>query len=79
MSGNVYEWVQDCYHASYEEDGSRPEDGSAWTGNCGGSNPVIRGGAFIELPRHLRSARRSQSPPTTRHAILGCRCVRPNP
>ena len=35
MSGNVYEWVEDCWHDTYDE---APADGSAWLeandGNC---------------------------------------------
>jgi formylglycine-generating enzyme required for sulfatase activity len=31
MDGNVWEWVEDCWHASYE---GAPRDGTAWTGNC---------------------------------------------
>jgi formylglycine-generating enzyme required for sulfatase activity len=39
MRGNVSEWVQDCYHKSYE---GAPSDGSAWTiGDC--SLRVVRG------------------------------------
>ena len=32
MSGNAFEWVQDCWHNSYKEDGmedAAPADGSA--------------------------------------------------
>ena len=55
MHGNVWEWVEDCWHNSYAR---APADGSAWTrgGDCG--RRVVRGGSLIYFPRHLRSARR---------------------
>jgi len=52
MHGNVWEWVQDCWHDNYS---GAPTDGSAWTkGDC--SYRVIRGGAFNGKPTDLRSA-----------------------
>jgi formylglycine-generating enzyme required for sulfatase activity len=55
MLGNVWEWVEDCWHGSYS---SAPDDGSAWTtgGNCGGR--VLRGGSWSVNPRGLRAANR---------------------
>jgi formylglycine-generating enzyme required for sulfatase activity len=54
VHGNVYDWVEDCWNATYEE---APTDGSAWTaGNC--SRHVLRGGAFSREPQTLRSAAR---------------------
>ncbi len=42
MAGNVWQWVQDCYHDNYD---GAPTDGSAWTsGDC--SRRVIRGGCW---------------------------------
>lgn len=41
MSGNVWEWAQDCWNDSY---GGAPSDGSAWmSGDC--SEHVVRGGS----------------------------------
>jgi formylglycine-generating enzyme required for sulfatase activity len=52
MAGDVWQWVQDCYHGDYN---GAPSDGSAWTtGNC--SNRVVRGGSWNYGPRNLRSA-----------------------
>ena len=52
MSGNVWEWVQDCWNESYQ---GAPSDGSAWTsGNCG--QRVLRGGSWFNYPSYLRSA-----------------------
>lgn len=63
MSGNVWEWVEDCWHKDYQ---GAPTDGSAWLeaggGNCGGR--VIRGGSWFYSPGLLRASYRSGSAPT---------------
>jgi formylglycine-generating enzyme required for sulfatase activity len=46
MSGNVWEWVEDNYHADYKD---APTDGSAWQGDD--ANRVLRGGSWIVSPR----------------------------
>jgi formylglycine-generating enzyme required for sulfatase activity len=52
--GNVSEWVEDCYHATYQ---GAPADGSPWTtDNC--LRHVIRGGSFLQNARQLRTASR---------------------
>ena len=57
MSGNVWEWVQDCWNDSYA---GAPSDGRAWEqGSC--SFRVLRGGSWIDTPRGLRSTVRSFS------------------
>jgi formylglycine-generating enzyme required for sulfatase activity len=54
MTGNVWEWTQDCYHDSYN---GAPTDGSAWTsGDC--YQRVLRGGSWINTPKGLRAALR---------------------
>ena len=57
VHGNVWEWVEDCWHGNYE---GAPTDGSAWTsgGNCGWR--VLRGGSWFNGSRYLRSAVRSR-------------------
>ena len=56
MLGNVGEWVQDCWNASYS---GAPTDGSAWVdGDC--NTRVIRGASWYDGPRHLRGANRSK-------------------
>ena len=54
MHGNVWEWVEDCWHGNYA---GAPRDGSAWTrgGYC---NRVLRGGSWLNNPAALRSANR---------------------
>ena len=57
-AGNVWEWVEDCYHENYN---GAPEDGSAWKeaggGNCG--QRVVRGGSWNLTPELLRSSNRT--------------------
>ena len=58
MAGNVYEWVQDCYHDSYE---GAPTDGSAWE-SPETSDRVIRGCAWINGPSSHYSTIRNRRP-----------------
>ena len=55
VHGNVWEWVEDCWHTSYAD---APKDGRAWTtgGDC--TLRVLRGGSWINEPRLLRAAYR---------------------
>ena len=56
VHGNVWEWVEDCWHEDYV---GAPGDGRAWTvgGDCEGR--VLRGGSWGHKPQYLRSALRS--------------------
>jgi formylglycine-generating enzyme required for sulfatase activity len=72
MAGNVYQWVQDCYHDNYN---GAPTDGSAWTsGDC--SYRVVRGGSWDDTPGYLRSAVRGRSTSEIRNYNLGFRVAR---
>ena len=73
MSGNVWEWVEDCWHASYD---GAPLDGSAWVlrGDC--SKRGMRGGAWNDVPRLLRSALRHWIPSGHRYSSVGFRVAR---
>lgn len=52
MHGNVWQWVEDCWHDNYD---GAPSDGSAWiSGDC--SRRVLRGGSWSNGPRLLRAA-----------------------
>ena len=55
MHGNVWEWVEDCLHRSYE---GAPADGSAWIAGGECSLRVIRGGSWHYDPDGARSASR---------------------
>jgi formylglycine-generating enzyme required for sulfatase activity len=72
MAGNVWQWVQDCYHGDYKE---APTDGSAWT-NGGCSDRVVRGGSWSYEPLFLRSALRIRLSTNSRTRGLGFRVGR---
>jgi formylglycine-generating enzyme required for sulfatase activity len=71
-AGNVWEWVADCYHASYA---GAPSDGTAWVGgDC--ARRVVRGGSWVGKPVYLRSASRTRVTPDFRHNLIGFRLAR---
>jgi formylglycine-generating enzyme required for sulfatase activity len=72
MSGNAWEWTEDCWHDSYV---GAPADGSAWTtGDC--SLRVLRGGSWYSYPQYLRSASRNRDLPGDRIINVGFRVAR---
>ncbi len=72
MAGNVWQWVEDCYHYYYN---GAPSDGSAWTlGDCSG--PVVRGGSWFDGPQVLRSADRDSLTADGRGYYVGFRVGR---
>jgi formylglycine-generating enzyme required for sulfatase activity len=73
MSGNVWEWVQDCWHDSYR---GAPSDGSAWTGSCSGDGRGLRGGSWVSGARYARAAIRSYFLPGIRDDGFGFRLAR---
>lgn len=89
MSGNVSEWVQDCYHEHYS---GGPVDGRAWTTGEGGrakiageqdsakgieecKSRVLRGGSWLSWPQNARSAHRLSLPPDSSGSSFGFRPV----
>jgi len=71
MHGNVWEWVQDEWHDSYE---GAPTDGSAWEDGSG-ANRVIRGGSWYYDAGNCRSANRCGDDPGFRGSYLGFRLL----
>ena len=72
MSGNVREWVQDCWHGSYV---GAPSDGRAWEeGDC--RRRVIHSGSWYGKLSYLRSANRFWYTTNFRNNNLGFRIVR---
>ena len=74
MSGNVFEWVEDSYHDSYN---GAPTDGSAWSGD--GAKRVLRGGSWFSVPSLARSAVRINVTPAYRDYDDGFRVARTLP
>jgi formylglycine-generating enzyme required for sulfatase activity len=71
MHGNVWEWVQDKWHDSYD---GAPTDGSAWEGV--GADRVFRGGGWYGRAGNCRSADRGLGDTRHRVKVLGFRLLR---
>jgi len=73
-SGNLWEWVQDCWHETYD---NAPSDGSAWESDCDKSSArVRRGGAWDGNVNSIRSAIRSPGGDRDRSNLYGFRVAR---
>ncbi|MGY3264304.1 SUMF1/EgtB/PvdO family nonheme iron enzyme [Lysobacter sp. HA35] len=72
VTGNVSEWVADCWHSSYRR---APRDQRAWF-NPGCRQRVLRGGSWASAPAQTRSAWRSGLDADTTNARIGFRVVR---
>jgi formylglycine-generating enzyme required for sulfatase activity len=72
MYGNVFEWVQDCWHEDYA---GAPEDGSAWAGgDC--NLREMRGGSWFTTPSYVRPAYRNRFAADYASSSIGFRIVR---
>jgi formylglycine-generating enzyme required for sulfatase activity len=72
MSGNVWEWVQDCWNDNYDD---APADGSALTtGEC--SQRVLRGGSWGNNPQVSRATSRGKGRAAYRDGFQGFRLAR---
>ena len=73
MSGNVWEWVEDCWHENHS---GAPTDGTAWGkengGDCG--LRVIRGGSWggIRVLARVLPGRVLRRRPQLRHWLSSC-------
>ena len=72
MQGNVWEWVEDRWHNSYD---GAPDDGSAWTAGSD-SRRVVRGGSWGNSQGVLRSTVRVRYDTAYRGAGVGFRVAR---
>ncbi|NBB92701.1 MAG: SUMF1/EgtB/PvdO family nonheme iron enzyme [Gammaproteobacteria bacterium] len=72
MSGNVMEWVDDCWHDSFVR---APSDGTAWV-NPGCERRVIKGASWSSTPAMSRSAFRISSSTSSTDMRVGFRIVR---
>lgn len=73
MIGNVWEWVEDSWHDSYND---APIDGSAWHGD---TQHVLRGGSWDDIPQISRVAARNRNEAADRFDDFGFRIERPLP
>jgi formylglycine-generating enzyme required for sulfatase activity/predicted Ser/Thr protein kinase len=72
MLGNVFEWVQDCWHDDYT---AAPADGSAQV-EAGCSEREMRGGSWFSTPRYVNAAYRNRFEHGYRSSSIGFRVVR---
>jgi len=69
--GNVWEWVEDCFHDSYA---GAPSDTAAWQSDPACTYHVARGGSWNpRLATQLRSAARGRVTTALRNSNLGFR------
>ncbi len=74
MHGNVYDWVEDCWHSDYQ---GAPSDGSAWTSGGVCQVRILRGGSYDDTPVLVRSANRDGNITSDRYNLFsGIRVAR---
>jgi formylglycine-generating enzyme required for sulfatase activity len=72
MSGNVWEWTQDCWNNNFS---GAPAEGTAWTsGDC--AKRVRRGGSSYNPPRFASATNRSWDDTAVRNNFNGFRLAR---
>ncbi len=72
MTGNEFEWVQDCYHWSYD---GAPDDGAVWNGGeC--RVRTMRGCSWFVDSAHMRAGYRNYSDSSNRSEVIGFRVAR---
>ncbi len=75
LSGNVWEWTQDCANGNFQ---GAPIDGRAWlSGDC--TQRISKGGSAADSKEYLRAAARDADALTKRYNFLGLRVVRTGP
>lgn len=72
LFGNVFEWVEDCWHESYQ---GAPTNGSAWV-EPGCTQREMRGGSWFTTPSFVRAAYRNRFEANYRSDSIGFRVVR---
>ena len=72
-SGNVWEWVEDCWAEGYKSAGG---GAGAFQGAGPCERRVLRGGSWINKPGNLRSSARAWGAPEGRVNIVGFRVAR---
>lgn len=72
MLGGVSEWVEDCWHPSYQ---GAPNNGAAWGGSC--ERRVLRGGSWRSPPSDVTVSARNFYDAGVRYTANGMRVALP--
>lgn len=73
-SGNVWEWVEDCWHSNYR---GFPSNGAVWLEDCNNSDlGVLRGGSYVLDAAKIRTASRVYYLKTARQFTNGFRIAK---
>ena len=72
ITGNVSEWVEDCWHSNYTQ---APDTNKAWV-NLGCERRVARGGYWASAPNSSRASFRISANPNTVGPVVGIRIAR---
>lgn len=76
VHGNVWEWVEDCWHRRYADMPTEVRQaGAPWVGE-GCNERVFRGGSWADGPQVLRAANRGRYEAAIRNANGGFRVAR---
>jgi formylglycine-generating enzyme required for sulfatase activity len=73
MVGNVWAWVEDCYHENYN---GAPENGLPWIADGDCEIRMVRGGAWNYDPNYVRSSSRFPLNSYYRYYYQGFRIAR---
>ncbi len=73
MSGNVYEWVEDCWYDNYQDG---PNSNAPRLGCAAGAARALRGGSWSNNSRNVRAANRAGSAPSSKNYSIGFRLAR---
>ena len=73
MSGNVWEWKQDCWNDNYN---GALDDGGAWTAGQCSVGRVLRGGSWLNYPQVASVTSRSRYVASIRSSSYGFRLAK---
>ena len=76
MHGNLWEWMEDCWHENYRD---APDDGKAWVNETTCPTQSLRGGGWSSNMEQLRILARNRNAINNRSNVVGFRLARTLP